>query len=467
MLFSSMTFIFIFLPCILAVYYSVTPRLRNHVLMLGSILFYAWGEPLHVLTLFLTIGITYTGAILVDSFRKKAKFFLAIAVCADLSILIYFKYTNFIIENINLLFRGQIDPLKVIMPIGISFYTFQAISYLVDVYRNECKVQKNFYDLALYVVLFPQMIAGPIVKYHDIAEQITCREISADDLAYGTKRFIIGLSKKILIANSLGQIVETVFNLSTDRFDTPTAWLGAAAYTFQLYYDFSGYSDMAIGLGKMFGFHFQENFNYPYISRSITDFWRRWHISMSTWFKEYLYIPLGGNRNGNQRTYLNLAVVFLATGIWHGASWNFIFWGLWHGVFIILERITSFHKSPGSIFKRTFAHIYTVFVFVIGWIMFRADTMEYAWEYIKRMFGFGVCKTALPLSFYCNNVQIFTFAAALLCAFPLFKNMPQKYTGKWAGTRTLICNIWLIGLFVLSCASIANSTFNPFIYFRF
>lgn len=368
--------------------------------------------------------------------------------------------------NINHLFHTHIDFIDVIMPIGISFYTFQALSYVVDVYRGEVKAQRDIYKLALYITLFPQLVAGPIVKYHDVAEQISCRTVTFDKVAYGVKRFIIGLAKKMLIANTLGAVADKIFAQPVEQFDTLTAWIGAIAYTLQLYYDFSGYSDMAIGLGSIFGFKFLENFNYPYISKSITEFWRRWHISLSTWFKEYLYIPLGGNRVSQRRNLFNLFVVFLATGIWHGASWNFVFWGLWHGIFIIFEKITGWHKRSGGLKINIAQHLYTIFAFVIGWVMFRADNMAYACEYIKNMFGLiAEHQITYKLPYYIDNIEIIAFTAAVFCAMPLFKGMLDiKYKHKVL--RTLV-NVWLILLFVLSSAEIAASTYNPFIYFRF
>lgn len=352
------------------------------------------------------------------------------------------------------------------MPIGISFYTFQALSYVVDVYRNEVKAQRDIYKLALYITLFPQLVAGPIVKYHDVDEQISYRTVTFDKVAYGVKRFIVGLAKKMLIANTLGAVADKIFTQPVENFDALTAWVGAIAYTLQLYYDFSGYSDMAIGLGSIFGFKFLENFNYPYISKSITEFWRRWHISLSTWFKEYLYIPLGGNRVSKRRNLFNLLVVFLATGIWHGASWNFIFWGLWHGAFIIFEKLTGWHKKEGGLKINIAQHIYTMFAFVIGWVMFRADNMAYAWDYLKNMLGFiSEHKITYKLLYYIDNIEIITFVVAIICAMPIFRGILEvKYERKVL--RTII-NIWLIVLFVLSASSIAASTYNPFIYFRF
>lgn len=363
-------------------------------------------------------------------------------------------------------FKTNYNFIKVIMPIGISFYTFQAMSYLIDVYRGEVKVQKDIYKLALYISLFPQLIAGPIVKYHDIAAQITNRNINFDNVAYGVKRFIIGLAKKMLIANTLGAVADKIFAQPVEQFDVLTAWIGAVAYSFQLFYDFSGYSDMAIGLGAIFGFKFLENFNYPYISKSITEFWRRWHISLSTWFKEYLYIPLGGNRVSRIRNYFNLLVVFLATGVWHGAAWNFIFWGLWHGFFIVFEKFTNWHKKTGSWLLSLTQHIYCILAFVIGWVMFRAENMTYAWQYIKNMFGLvKEHKLAYELAYYVDNIEILAFTAAVICAIPIFTHILDK-APKSKILHTFL-NVWLMGLFILSSVLIAASTYNPFIYFRF
>ena len=352
------------------------------------------------------------------------------------------------------------------MPIGISFYTFQAMSYVIDVYRGDAKVQKNIYNLALYICLFPQLIAGPIVKYHDVDEQIEKRDVTFDKVSYGIKRFIIGLAKKMLLANTLGAVADKIFEQPVEQFDAFTAWIGAIAYSLQLFYDFSGYSDMAIGLGSIFGFKFLENFNYPYISKSITEFWRRWHISLSTWFKEYLYIPLGGNRVSKKRNYFNLFIVFLATGFWHGAAWNFIFWGLWHGMFIIFEKATGWHKKEGG-WKLSLAHhIYCILAFVIGWVMFRAENMGYAWKYIKNMFGLiGEHKIIYGYAYYIDNIELLAFTAAIICSMPIFNKILEiKYKHK---VLRSVVNIWLILLFVLSSSCIAASTYNPFIYFRF
>jgi alginate O-acetyltransferase complex protein AlgI len=340
---------------------------------------------------------------------------------------------------------------------------------VIDVYRGECKVQKDIYKLALYICLFPQLIAGPIVKYHDIAEQIDSREVNFEKVNLGVKRFIIGLSKKMLIANTLGAIVDKIFVQNPHTFHHSIAWLGAISYSFQLYFDFSGYSDMAIGLGLIFGFKFMENFNYPYISKSITEFWRRWHISLSTWFKQYVYISLGGNRVGKLKTLRNLGIVFLLTGIWHGATWNFVIWGLWHGFFIILEKIINikeFEQKYTSWWVKCLQHIYCISIFLTGWIFFRADRMSYGWKYLMNMLGLlKVHKDEIvyATSFYIDKLEIIILIVAFLCATPLFKGMLDVKT-KWAKA---FVNIWLIVLFVLSTATIASNTYNPFIYFRF
>lgn len=468
MLFSSMTFIFVFLPIVSAIYLLARKDIQNYILLVASILFYAWGEPRYLAIMILTILINYIGANYISRSKNNnhRKTILIVTILLDLSFLFYFKYFNFMMDNVNALFNMDIKFIDVVMPIGISFYTFQALSYVVDVYRREVKAQKDIYKLALYITLFPQLIAGPIVKYHDVDNQIDNRDVTFDKVAYGVKRFIIGLAKKMLLANTMGAVADKIFELPVEQFDTSIAWIGAVAYSFQLFYDFSGYSDMAIGLGSIFGFKFLENFNYPYISKSITEFWRRWHISLSTWFKEYLYIPLGGNRVSSYRNYFNLFVVFLATGIWHGASWNFVFWGLWHGIFIIFEKITGWHKQDGGVCLKIIQHIYTIFAFVIGWVMFRAENMSYAWDYIKNMFGcLGDVKKAYELPYYIGNLEILIAIISCVCAMPIFGKILQIDFSRKV-LRSLV-NIWLMILFVASASAIASSTYNPFIYFRF
>ena len=467
MLFSSATFIFLFLPIVSATYLLARKEIRNNLLLLASLFFYAWGEPRYLLIMLLTILINYVGANYISRSKNERhrKILLVLSIIADLSCLFYFKYFNFFIENLNNITHLNLHFIDVVMPIGISFYTFQAMSYLIDVYRREVAAQKSIYNLALYITLFPQLIAGPIVKYHDVEEQISNRDSTFEKVSYGIKRFIIGLSKKMIIANTLGVIVDQIFAAPAQSFDTPTAWLGAITYSLQLFYDFSGYSDMAIGLGSIFGFKFLENFNYPYISKSITEFWRRWHISLSTWFKEYLYIPLGGNRVSKRRTYLNLLIVFLATGFWHGAAWNFIVWGLWHGFFIVLEKITGWHKvETKNILHLCLKQLYASFVFIIGWVMFRAENMEYAFHYIQNMFGL----TKIAKLQHINGLDmqsVVVLVVALVCATPIFHKMldiPYKHKI----LRSLV-NIWLMILFIISLSIIANATYNPFIYFRF
>ncbi len=461
MLFSSMTFVFLFLPIVATLYFLSRRELKNHVLLVASIVFYAWGEPDYLAIMIATIIINWAGALCIEKYRKKARSILSCTICADLSFLFYFKYFNFVVENINALCSADISLIDVVMPIGISFYTFQAMSYLIDVYRREAQAQRDLAKLALYITLFPQLVAGPIVKYHDVADQISNREESSEKAVYGIKRFIIGLAKKILIANTLGAVADKIFSQPVEQFNALTAWIGAIAYSFQLFYDFSGYSDMAIGLGAIFGFKFLENFNYPYISKSITEFWHRWHISLSTWFKEYLYIPLGGNRVGKKRNLLNLFIVFLATGVWHGASWTFVVWGLWHGLFIIVEKLTGWHKNETKSFLH---HAYAIFVVVIGWVVFRADTLSYAVEYLKNMFGFVRGRDiSYTTAYYIDNIEIIAFAIAALCAMPVCKNI--LFVRNKAGL--VLVNLGLVLLFVLAVASMAASTYNPFIYFRF
>ena len=374
MLFSSTIFLSIFLPGLICVYFTIKKELQNYVLLLFSLVFYAWGEPRYLSIMIIVILINYLSAILI-SYTKNKRVILILSIFINLSILIYFKYFNFIIENINKLKLNPLPTLNIIMPIGISFFIFQAISYVFDVYKNEVPVQKNIYKLALYVSFFPQLIAGPIVKYHEVQKEIENRETNLENFYLGLFRFIIGLSKKVLIANTLGEVADKVFLTDILMIDYKITWIGAICYSLQLYFDFSGYSDMAIGLGRIFGFYFLENFNYPYISRSITEFWRRWHISLGTWFKEYLYIPLGGNRKSSRRTYLNLLLVFIVTGLWHGASWTFVIWGLWHGIFIILERkikIENYNKKYQIIIR----NIYTILIVIIGWVFFRSENLN-------------------------------------------------------------------------------------------
>ncbi len=467
MLFSTMTFVYVFLPIVALLYLITKKELHNPILLTASIIFYAWGEPKYLTIMLVTILINYFGAILIDKINVHKKWVLISTIAFDLGFLVYFKYFNFLISNCNNIFHSNINALDIIMPLGISFYTFQAISYVIDVYRGECKVQKNIYKLALYICLFPQLIAGPIVKYHDVAEQIESREVNFEKVNEGVKRFIIGLSKKMLIANTLGAIANKIFTQAPDAFSHGIAWIGAISYSLQLYFDFSGYSDMAIGLGLIFGFRFMENFNYPYISKSISEFWRRWHISLSTWFKQYVYITLGGNRQGLFKTCRNLGIVFLLTGIWHGAAWNFVIWGIWNGFFIIFEKILNlkeFEQTHNQWWIKTLQHIYCIFIFVLGWVMFRSENMTYAIKYFGNMFGVIKPHSEVYSSlYYIDRIEVATFIIAIICCMPIFRNM--IYTKiKW---QKAIVNTWLMILFILSTSQMAANTYNPFIYFRF
>ena len=468
MLFSSMTFLFVFMPVVMAVYFLAKKEIRNYILLIASIIFYAWGEPRYLAIMIITILVNYVGAILLDKYHNpRTRWGIVTAtIFIDLSFLFYFKYFNFVIDNINLALSSHIDFVDVIMPIGISFYTFQAMSYLIDVYRKEVPAQRDVYKLALYIVLFPQLVAGPIVKYHDVCEQIDERKVEFKYVIIGLKRFIVGLAKKVLIANTLAVVADKVFAQAPENLTPEAAWIGAIAYCLQLYYDFSGYSDMAIGLGLMFGFRFLENFNYPYISKTISELWRRWHISLATWFKQYLYIPLGGNRKGELRTYWNLFCIFLVTGVWHGAAWNYILWGVWNGIFIVFERFVGWSKDKVdtklvSIGK----HIYALIVIGIGMIIFRAPSVMHGFEFIGKMCGWNVQDHLPDFDYGLNNKFVLMLVVGFICAMPVCKNM--LYVSYERKVLRTVINIWLFVLFFWSTISLAASTYNPFIYFRF
>ncbi len=465
MLFSSLTFLFVFLPIVLFLYWIVRPQLRNVVLLLASLFFYAWGEPKYVLVMLATILINYVGALAVDRFEKKKIVAVSITIVCNLLFLFYFKYFDFFITNINKAFHSDFGLINILMPIGISFYTFQSISYVVDVYRGDVPVQKSLFKLALYISLFPQLVAGPIVKYHDVAEQIDNRQMVYSEIILGIKRFIIGLSKKVLIANTMGAIADSVFSESVDGISTAVSWLGAIAYSLQIFFDFSGYSDMAIGLGLMFGFKFKENFNYPYMSKSITEFWRRWHISLSTWFKEYVYIPLGGNRISSKRTIINIAIVFLLTGFWHGAEWTFIVWGIWHGLFNIIEKVTGLAKDSGVKWKEALKHVYALLIVLFGWVLFRADSISYASAYIRNMLGLYNSVPCMEFSAYFSIFDGFILILALLFSTPIASQF--VYTPSEKFWKNKLLNLSLIVLLVVSVSFLVASTYNPFIYFRF
>lgn len=459
MIFSSSIFLFLFLPMVLTVNFLGKQQYRNYFLLFFSLLFYAWGEPIYVLLMLAVIVINYTMAILIDRKHssKQRKLLLILAILLNINILGYFKYADFIVDNINLLLHLTIDKPGVTLPIGISFFIFQSISYIVDVYRKEVEVQKNILTLGLYISIFPQLIAGPIVRYQHIARELAERYISAESFASGVRQFMAGFIKKLIIADQLAPFAASVFDI--DGGSMLLAWLGAIAYTLQIYYDFSGYSDMAIGIGRMLGFTFPKNFNYPYISSSIKEFWRRWHISLSSWFRDYVYIPLGGNRKGSMRTYVNLWTVFFLTGLWHGASWNFVVWGLYHGVFLILERI-GFEKILQRL-PRALQHFYLLTVIIIGWVFFNAKDISHAITYISNMFSISGHEYK-DLLIYVNSYSLTWLLLGILFSTPICQYLKFKYTDN--------SNVYDLGrtiVFLLAICCLFSNGFSPFLYFRF
>ena len=427
MVFSSIIFLFFFLPLTLLCYYCTTKRLRNLSLLLFSLFFYSWGEGKFVLLMIFSILLNYFGTSLLN--KAKTKFIkniiLAQLLFINLSPLFYFKYFNFFVDNISKL-GIHISTNQIHLPIGISFFTFQAISYIIDVYRKETAPQESIINLGLYIALFPQLIAGPIIRYHDIARQLLVRTINIDKFASGVERFVYGLGKKVLIANPMGAIADSIFALAPYQLSTSAAWIGILCYTMQIYYDFSGYSDMAIGLGKMFGFSFLENFNYPYIAKSVREFWRRWHISLSNWLRDYLYIPLGGNRLGTLRTHCNLMIVFLLCGLWHGASWNFVLWGIVHGLFLILERGTFGHwmtKRPTVI-----QHIYLLIIVINTWVLFRTASFHEALHYFKTLYGFEGASQIYPhIAIKLDYEFLFILCGAILLSSPIVPYLKKLF----------------------------------------
>lgn len=474
MLFSSMIFLWVFLPMILILYFFIDNKYRNGLLLIASLIFYAWGEPRYILLMISSILINYFFALMINKEQdlRKNKRRLIVCLVINLATLVYFKYFNFIIGNINNIISSKITVRDIALPIGISFYTFQAMSYVVDIYRNKKEngnitVQKNILDLALYIAFFPQLIAGPIVKYHEIAIQLKERYIDSKVVAYGIKRFTYGLGKKVLVSNTLAVVADEIFNLTKNDLNMPIAWLGIICYSIQIYFDFSGYSDMAIGLGKIFGFDFMENFNYPYISQSIQEFWHRWHISLSTWFKEYLYIPLGGNRKGNIRTYCNLMIVFLATGIWHGASWNFILWGIYYGVLLILEKIVLGDILKKNRFK-SINHIYSVFMIMIGWVIFRAETLEKAVTYIRIMFSPKLQQGTYTVEYFINVEVFIVLVIGILCSGIVQGVFPKLKEVLYSKEKISIYEIIILPIILITCiVQLVSGAYNPFIYFRF
>ena len=464
MVFSSMVFLCVFLPAAFCLHLLLPGmRAKNFLLVVASLVFYAYGEPIYVILLVASSAGNYILARLTGGCPKIRKLTMTLAVVINLGLLVIFKYSGFLVDTFNSVTGAGIPVPQVRMPIGISFFTFQALSYVIDVYRGDASVQKNFGKVLLYISFFPQLIAGPIVKYHDVEAEINNRKQTPEEIGKGIRRFIAGLSKKVLIANTMGLVADNLFGAAATGITGPGAWLGAVSYMLQIYFDFSGYSDMALGLGMMFGFHFHENFDYPYISASIREFWRRWHMSLSGWFKEYLYIPLGGNRRGKFRTVVNKMIVFVCTGIWHGASFNFLFWGIYHGFFLMLEEYIPFIGKKGGKLKSFFQHVYALLVVCVGFVFFRADTMKQGCFWIREMFtDFGWKASAMSLTLQqLTPVYLVTLAAALVAAVPV-NSMLKKY--KWYEGFTYVLSLAGFALCVLS---LAGGTYNPFIYFRF
>ena len=462
--FSSMVFLCVFLPAAFCLHLLLPGmRAKNFLLVVASLVFYAYGEPIYVILLVASSAGNYILARLTGECPKIRKLTMTLAVVINLGLLVIFKYSGFLVDTFNSVTGAGIPVPQVRMPIGISFFTFQALSYVIDVYRGDASVQKNFGKVLLYISFFPQLIAGPIVKYHDVEAEINNRKQTPEEIGKGIRRFIAGLSKKVLIANTMGLVADNLFGAAATGITGPGAWLGAVSYMLQIYFDFSGYSDMALGLGMMFGFHFHENFDYPYISASIREFWRRWHMSLSGWFKEYLYIPLGGNRRGKFRTVVNKMIVFVCTGIWHGASFNFLFWGIYHGFFLMLEEYIPFIGKKGGKLKSFFQHVYALLVVCVGFVFFRADTMKQGCFWIREMFtDFGWKASAMSLTLQqLTPVYLVTLAAALVAAVPV-NSMLKKY--KWYEGFTYVLSLAGFALCVLS---LAGGTYNPFIYFRF
>ena len=461
MVFSTPIFLFLFLPAVLVLNYIIPKKYiasKNVVLLIASLFFYAWGEPKNVLLMLLSIAVNYVCGLLLgrfDSDEKKRKVVLWASVVFNLGLLFFFKYFSFV--------TGGLFPV-IKLPIGISFFTFQIMSYTIDVYRRSVEPQKSLLKLALYISLFPQLIAGPIVRYIDVEKQLTYRECTAEKTARGMIRFSMGLAKKVIVSNTVAAICDGIFG-STNTVPAFTAWVGVICYALQIYFDFSGYSDMAIGMGHMLGFDFLENFNYPYVSCSVQEFWRRWHISLSSWFRDYLYIPLGGNRRGKVRTYINLIIVFACTGLWHGASFSFIVWGLWHGLFLVIERL-GFKKALDKL-PKFIGWIYTMLVVLVGWVFFRADTLSAAMKYLGEMFSFsgGVANGMAQF----DNLSFIITAIALVLCTPVYQLVKGKLEKTEVGKKAafVIGAVLATGLFILSVIFLTGSGYNPFIYFRF
>lgn len=466
MVFSSTIFLCVYLPLVLLGYYICPKKGRNLFLLIASLVFYAWGEPKYVFLMIFSILVNYIFGRLMDKHRenkKRMKLMLVLSVVIDLGLLSVFKYTDFIITNVNAIFGASFDLLNIALPIGISFYTFQAMSYTIDVYRDDVRVQKNLIDFGMYITMFPQLIAGPIVRYADVQDQLAERSVTTADFSEGVMRFVVGLGKKVLLANQMGAVWSEIYALGGDV-SALMAWTGAIAYTFQIYFDFSGYSDMAIGLGRMFGFKFPENFRYPYQSVSITDFWRRWHITLSTWFKEYLYIPLGGNRCGLARQALNLLIVWSLTGFWHGAGWNFVMWGLYYFVILFIEKLfllKALDKLP-----KLFRHVYALVLIIIGWVIFASDDVSVLLPYLGSMFGANGAIGGMDV------YTLLTKAVLLIICCIASTELPKKLFLSAAGAMNekaafTLKSVLMIALLALSMILLIGDSYNPFLYFRF
>lgn len=442
-------------------------------MFLASLVFYAWGEPVYVLLMLFSTVVDYNHGRLVEKYlesgdRRKAKFYVASSMVINLLVLGFFKYTDFLIGSINGLLGTQIPMLNLALPIGISFYTFQTMSYTVDVYRGQAKAQKDIIAFGTYVALFPQLVAGPIVQYKTIAKQLIARKENVDQFSYGIRRFVIGLGKKVLLANNIGYLWDTISTMAAGEMTVLMAWMGAVAYTFQIYFDFSGYSDMAIGLGNMFGFRFLENFNYPYQSKSVSEFWRRWHISLGSWFREYVYIPLGGNRCGLGKQVRNLAITWCLTGIWHGAAWNFLLWGVYYGFWIMIEKL--FLMKWMEKWHACFSHLYTLCIVVVGWVIFAFDNMGKGLDYLKVMFGMGGAGLVDDNTLYYLLMYALTFVILIVASTELPKKMATRLFAMLKNKDSMKWIVELVCLFAITLASVAylvNSSYNPFLYFRF
>ena len=470
MVFSSLVFLFVFLPLTLLLYFSVPRRLRNTILLIVSLIFYAWGEPIYIILMLFSTVTDFVHGLLVERYRnqpKKAKLVVLSSITINLGLLVFFKYSTFLLTNINLLFHTNFYIPQMSLPIGISFYTFQTMSYTIDVFRQEAKAKKNMIDLGAYVTMFPQLIAGPIVRYQTIANQLDHRVESEDLFAKGIWRFTIGLGKKVLLANNIGLLWNQIQLTEMSDLSIVMAWLGLVAFGFQIYFDFSGYSDMAIGLGYLFGFELLENFNYPYISQSITEFWRRWHISLGSWFRDYVYIPLGGNRKGKKRMYLNLFIVWMLTGLWPGASWNFVLWGLYFGILIIIEK--AFLLFWLSRAPRWMRHVYTIILLLIGWGLFAFEDFHQLINYFTVLFGLRNATWVNQETLYYLSQNIILFVLLTIASTPMIRLIGQKLFNSPYGSviKAFIVPMICLLILIASTAYLVDSSYNPFLYFRF